>query len=153
MLLAKTQEGGIHGLGEEEMTSFCSLSRETLLKLSRELEEEGGIIAKPESLYPLARFGYQPEKGLGGYFIWLHYICIAENLYLIPVMRLENRFQKIGHRVCSEIRGHITNPQSAVFIHSIPIWQNLFRKTFTMQLVPLSGFPVDLFLGYIGKII
>ena len=37
----------------------------------RELEEEGGIIAKPESLYPLARFGYQPEKGLGGYFIWL----------------------------------------------------------------------------------
>lgn len=37
----------------------------------RELEEEGGIKAQPESLYPLARFGYQPEKGLGGYHIWL----------------------------------------------------------------------------------
>ena len=43
MILAKTQEGGIHGLGEEEMTSFCSLSRETLVKLSRELEEEGEL--------------------------------------------------------------------------------------------------------------
>ena len=37
----------------------------------RELEEEGGIKAQPESLFPLARFGYQPEKGLGGYHIWL----------------------------------------------------------------------------------
>ena len=37
----------------------------------RELLEEGGIETPPEKLYPLARFGYQPEKGLGGYFIWL----------------------------------------------------------------------------------
>ncbi len=37
----------------------------------RELLEEGGIESPPEHLYPLARFGYQPEKGLGGYFIWL----------------------------------------------------------------------------------
>ena len=43
MLLAKTQEGGIHGLGEEEATSFCSLSKEILVKLSRELEEEGEL--------------------------------------------------------------------------------------------------------------
>ncbi len=43
MLLAKTQDGGIHGLGEEEMTSFCSLSKETLVKMSRELEEEGEL--------------------------------------------------------------------------------------------------------------
>ncbi len=43
MLLAKTQEGGIHGLGEEEMAFFCSLSRETLVKISRELEEAGEL--------------------------------------------------------------------------------------------------------------
>lgn len=41
MLLVKTQEAGIHGLREKDMNSFCSLSRETLVKLSRELEEEG----------------------------------------------------------------------------------------------------------------
>lgn len=43
MLLAKTQEGGIHGLGEEDMTSFCALSKDTLVKISRELEEEGKL--------------------------------------------------------------------------------------------------------------
>jgi 8-oxo-dGTP pyrophosphatase MutT (NUDIX family) len=48
----------------------------------RELREEGGIKALPESLYPLARFGYQPEKGLGGYFIWL--LVVAEEFDAIP---------------------------------------------------------------------
>lgn len=37
----------------------------------RELEEEGGVKIDPESLYPLARYGYEPEKGLGGYHIYL----------------------------------------------------------------------------------
>ena len=48
----------------------------------RELLEEGGINALPESLYPLARFGYQPEKGLGGYFIWL--LVVAEEFEALP---------------------------------------------------------------------
>lgn len=48
----------------------------------RELLEEGGIVADPESLYPLARFGYQPEKGLGGYFIWL--LVVADEFEAIP---------------------------------------------------------------------
>ena len=48
----------------------------------RELEEEGGIQAQPESLYPLARFGYQPEKGLGGYHIWL--LVTTEEFDAIP---------------------------------------------------------------------
>lgn len=43
MLLAKTQEGGIHGQREEALISFCSLPRETLVKLSRDLEAEGEI--------------------------------------------------------------------------------------------------------------
>jgi selenocysteine-specific elongation factor len=43
MLLAKIKEGGIQGLGEGDLTSFCSLSRETLVKLSRELEEESAL--------------------------------------------------------------------------------------------------------------
>ena len=48
----------------------------------RELYEEGGIIAQPESLYPLARFGYQPEKGLGGYHIWL--LVVTDEFDAIP---------------------------------------------------------------------
>jgi selenocysteine-specific elongation factor len=43
MLLAKIQEGGIHGLREEDIASFCSLSRKTLVKLSHELEEKGEL--------------------------------------------------------------------------------------------------------------
>ena len=48
----------------------------------RELLEEGGIEAPPEHLYPLARFGYQPEKGLGGYFIWL--LVVEDEFEAIP---------------------------------------------------------------------
>jgi 8-oxo-dGTP pyrophosphatase MutT (NUDIX family) len=48
----------------------------------RELLEEGGIGAPPEHLYPLARLGYQPEKGLGGYFIWL--LVVADEFDAIP---------------------------------------------------------------------
>jgi len=48
----------------------------------RELYEEGGIIAQPESLYPLARFGYSPEEGLGGYHIWL--LVVADEFEAIP---------------------------------------------------------------------
>jgi len=51
MLLAKTQNQGIHGLGEKDMASFCSLAREALVRLSRELEAEG--VLKILSFSPL----------------------------------------------------------------------------------------------------
>ncbi len=38
----------------------------------RELYEEGGVlVTDPETLYKLARYGYRPEDGLGGYHIFL----------------------------------------------------------------------------------
>jgi len=43
MLRAKSLEKGIHGLNEQELTSFCSLSRETLLQSGKQLEEEGAL--------------------------------------------------------------------------------------------------------------
>jgi len=43
MLRAKSLDKGIHGITEEELISFCSLSRETLLQLGKQLEEEGAL--------------------------------------------------------------------------------------------------------------
>ena len=43
MLLAKIRAEGIHGLKEEDITSFSSLPRKTLVNLSRELEEGGEV--------------------------------------------------------------------------------------------------------------
>ena len=48
----------------------------------RELAEEGGIFAQKESLYPLVRFGYHPEQGLGGYHIWL--LVVDEEFPAVP---------------------------------------------------------------------
>lgn len=43
MVLASTRFGGVKGRTEKELTEFASLPREELLKLSRQLEEEGKI--------------------------------------------------------------------------------------------------------------
>jgi selenocysteine-specific elongation factor len=43
MVLARTTLGGVKGLTEKELTEFSSLPRDRLLKLSRQLEEEGKI--------------------------------------------------------------------------------------------------------------
>jgi selenocysteine-specific elongation factor len=43
MVLANTRLGGIKGITEKELTEFSSLPRDTILKLSRQLEEEGKI--------------------------------------------------------------------------------------------------------------
>jgi selenocysteine-specific elongation factor len=43
MVLASTRLGGVKGLSEKELTDFSSLPRDTLIRLSRQLEEEGKI--------------------------------------------------------------------------------------------------------------
>jgi selenocysteine-specific elongation factor len=43
MVLARTRLGSVKGLTEKELTEFSSLPRDELLKLSRQLEEEGKI--------------------------------------------------------------------------------------------------------------
>jgi 8-oxo-dGTP pyrophosphatase MutT (NUDIX family) len=48
----------------------------------RELGEEGGIWIDEKSLYPLAVYGKEPDRGLGGYHIFL--LTVAEEFKCIP---------------------------------------------------------------------
>jgi len=48
----------------------------------RELGEEGGIWIDEKSLYPLAVYGKEPKRGLGGYHIFL--LTVAQEFECIP---------------------------------------------------------------------